>query len=81
VNEMEQKRVSGYYGSKTKTFVRKVKFKSIGKGKGNYPILKKKGLMCVYSKAYTDKLTGKPKLDKKGYGKVRYTMIRKEDFV
>jgi len=74
---MEQKRVSGYYGSKIKTFVRKVKFKR----SGTFPTLKKAGLKCVYAKAYSDKLTGKPKLDKKGYGKVRYTMIKKEDFV
>jgi hypothetical protein len=66
-----------YYGVKTKTFVRKVKFTK----SGNYPVLKKKGMKLVYSKAYTDKSTGKPKLDSKKYGKVRYVMINKSEFV
>lgn len=66
-----------YYGVKTKTFVRKVKFTK----SGNYSVLKKKGMKLVYSKAYTNKTTGKPKLDSKRCGKVRYVMIRKEEFV
>ena len=61
---------NGYYGLKTKSFTRKVKFVK----NGNFPLLKKKGKTLIYAKTLNyDKKTK--------IGKVKYQFVNTKDFV